>query len=121
MILERIRDSYFKPAWWLPECHSQTLWPYFFKRRKKLELRNERLELPDGDFIDLCWTDNSYGPLVVIFHGLEGNIDSPYANSIMYRIHKKGWRGLFVHFRGCMFLQRIVNYFARSNAGMVKP
>jgi predicted alpha/beta-fold hydrolase len=111
MTSDRIRANHFKPAWWLPGPHSQTLWPYLFRRRRKLKLKEERLELPDGDFIDLCWTDNEFGPLVVVFHGLEGNIKSPYANAIMARIHKMGWRGVFMHFRGC---SRDVNRLDRS-------
>ena len=34
-------------------------------------LHRERLELPDGDFIDLDWTPDNRGPIVVILHGLE--------------------------------------------------
>ncbi len=101
MKLIRSRDSHFKPAWWLPDGHTQTLWPYLFRRKYSLKIKNERLELPDGDFVDICWTDNEIGPLVVVFHGLEGNIGSPYANAIMFRIHEMNWRGIFVHFRGC--------------------
>jgi uncharacterized protein len=66
-----------------------------------LDLLPERLELPDGDFVDLCWTQNTSGPVIAVFHGLEGSISSPYANSIMTAIQNRGWRGVFMHFRGC--------------------
>lgn len=68
---------------------------------KTLDLFPERLELPDGDFVDLCWTRNTGGPIIAVFHGLEGSIDSPYAISIMSAIQNRGWRGVFMHFRGC--------------------
>jgi len=46
----------FKPAWWLRNPHLQTLWPVFFAAACGPPLRRERLELPDGDFVDLDWT-----------------------------------------------------------------
>ncbi|MGK0296962.1 MAG: putative alpha/beta-fold hydrolase [Gammaproteobacteria bacterium] len=96
-----IVPSDFNPAWWLPDPHSQTLWQYFFRRKIKLELISERLELPDGDFVDLCWTTNTTGPLIAVFHGLEGDITSPYSNAIMHYIHTLRWRAVFMHFRSC--------------------
>lgn len=96
-----IIQSSYQPAWWLPEAHSQTLWPYLFRRKHTLQYINERLELPDGDFVDCCWTTNTSGPIVAVFHGLEGSIHSPYAAAIMAAIHALGWRGVFMHFRGC--------------------
>jgi uncharacterized protein len=40
-------------------------------------------------------------PLVVLFHGLEGNSHSPYALHLMQVVQQKNWRGAVVHFRGC--------------------
>ncbi len=92
----------FKPAWWLPGSHLQTLWPALLRRKKPLQVYNERLELADGDFLDLGWVgegDNT--PLVLILHGLNGSINSHYVNGLLYLIAKSGWRGVLMHFRGC--------------------
>ena len=96
-------DNQFKPAWWLFNPHLQTIWPALIRRDiKNLKLIRERLELPDGDFIDLDWVGrNQTGPLVVIMHGLEGSIDSHYSKGMLLSIYKQGWRGVFMHFRGC--------------------
>ena len=65
----------------------------------------QSLNLPDGDFIDLCWnkepdfTDTR--PIVVVFHGLEGSINSPYAQHIMKALEQQGWNAVLMHFRGC--------------------
>lgn len=93
----------FKPAWWLPSSHLQTLWPTFCRSDiKNLPLERERLELPDGDFIDLDWLGkNKTGPLVIILHGFEGSIESHYAKGMLKQIDSCGWRGVFMHFRGC--------------------
>lgn len=98
-----MNESSFKPAWWLPGPHLQTLWPTFCRRRiTDLTLERERFELPDGDFIDLDWAgkDNT-GPIVLILPGLEGSIHSPYAKGMLMTIVKQNWRAVFMHFRGC--------------------
>lgn len=92
--------SQFRPAWWLRNRHHQTLWPSLIRRGPRIVTRRERLELPDGDFLDLDWVGES-GPIVVVLHGLMGSIESSYAAGIMRQIEAHGWRGLFVHFRSC--------------------
>ena len=91
----------FHPAWWLPGPHLQTLWPNLIRRRPKVELRRERLELDDGDFLDLDWTAATGGPIVLILHGLEGSSESPYAAGMLKAVHARGWRGVLLHARGC--------------------
>jgi len=56
----------------------------------------QTLELDDGDFVDLVRTnkpdDNKSAKLIVmIFHGLESPIDSPYAKGMMLAIKKQAW------------------------------
>jgi len=58
--------------------------------------------LPDGDFLDLVWTEEKHtGPIVILLHGLEGSINSPYTKGILRTIHNNSWQGLLMHFRGC--------------------
>ncbi len=73
----------------------------FRRRVKNLSLLRERIELPDGDFIDLDWTSQQRRPTVLILHGLEGSVSSPYAPGMLQVLHQHGWRGVFMHFRGC--------------------
>jgi predicted alpha/beta-fold hydrolase len=93
----------FKPAWWLRNPHLQTLWPALVRRpAQDVVLERERVELPDGDFIDLDWVNRgSTTPIVLILHGLEGSIQSHYAKGMMKQIAAQGWRSVFMHFRGC--------------------
>ena len=80
---EVIRKGDFKPAWWLPSPHLQTLWPVIFRRRATPDLSNQRLELRDGDFVDLCWSRKTGRPVVLLLHGVEGSVHSHYAGSLM--------------------------------------
>ena len=88
----------FRPAWWLPGGHLQTLWPALLRRDAAPMLRRERVELPDGDFIDVDWAGER-GPIVVVLHGLGGSSDSHYARGILRAVVRQGWRGAVMHFR----------------------
>ena len=93
--------TYFQPAWWLPTPHLQTVWPALFRRKPDIKVTRERVELADGDFIDLDWYGNPKNPLVLINHGLEGSIHSHYALPLMDVLHKAGFSTVFMHFRNC--------------------
>ncbi len=96
-----IVKSEFQPGLFWRNRHVQTILPNTLFPRAKVALRRERLELPDGDFIDVDWTTGTGGPIVIVLHGLEGSIRSRYANHIMLRIHELGFRGALPHFRNC--------------------
>ncbi|HIO91796.1 MAG TPA: hydrolase [Leucothrix mucor] len=101
-----IIKSNFKPAWWLPSSHLQTLWSTFFRPIPTLTLNNIRLTLKDSDFLDLSVTQNIAGqktdkPIILILHGLEGSLDSPYAKPLMKTLERAGYGVYFMHFRGC--------------------
>lgn len=92
----------FRPAWWLPGPHLQTLWPYLIRPRRHAALRRERLELPDGDFLDLDWTDDARARgLVIVLHGLEGSSRSAYVQRLLRQLAACGLAGVVMHFRGC--------------------
>jgi uncharacterized protein len=99
-----IINSSFKPAWWLKNPHLQTLWGALNRRQHPIELQRERIELPDGDFVDLDWVKafRKYidSPIVIVLHGLGGSIKSHYATPILQAVTQQGWRGVFMHFRG---------------------
>jgi predicted alpha/beta-fold hydrolase len=96
---------------WLPGGHAQTIYAALLARRSQVAYRRERWETPDGDFVDLDWIEeppdagrqpaDAKRPLVVLFHGLEGNSRSQYALGVMAAVRERGMRGVVVHFRGC--------------------
>ena len=97
-----IVNSNFRPAGGLRGPHIQTLWASQVRRPPRIQLRRDRLELPDGDFVDLDWTEgSSAAPIVMVLHGLEGSSDSGYARGLLHAVVKKGWRGVVMHSRGC--------------------
>lgn len=98
-----IIESAFRPAWWLANSHAQTIYPTLANRTRVEIDRYERLELPDGDFIDLAWSIgglNDDTPLVVLLHGLGGNVNSVYVSGLLQALNQAGYRGVLMHFRG---------------------
>jgi predicted alpha/beta-fold hydrolase len=73
------------------------------RRGRPPALRRERVETPDGDFVDLDWLAgrDRGAPLVVILHGLEGSSRSHYVSGLLRELEQVGWRGLVVNFRSC--------------------
>lgn len=93
--------SRFKPAWWLRNPHAQTLWPKLFRNTFKLDVQLQRVELCDGDFIDLVWAGPNHGKVVLLLHGLEGSSHSTYVRRLMQELTQRGFRSCLMHFRGC--------------------
>ena len=93
----------YRPPWWYRGRHLQTLWGPLLRPGGRPEVRRERVETPDGDFVDLDWLAGRErgAPLVVILHGLEGSARSHYVLGLLRSLEKLGWRGLVVHFRSC--------------------
>jgi len=89
----------YEAPWWLPGGHLQTLFAALAPA-PRVTYRRERWDTPDGDFIDLDWA-GTQGPLIAIFHGLEGSSASPYARAIAAQALALGWRCVVPHFRGC--------------------
>ena len=91
--------SPYEAPWWLPGGHLQTIFAALAPA-PRIAYRRERWDTPDGDFIDLDWAGTK-GPLIALFHGLEGSSASPYARAIAAQALAMGWRCVVPHFRGC--------------------
>lgn len=92
--------SYVAPAW-LPGGHAQTIYPALFRRVVPVASRAERLELADGDFIDLEWSGNSSSRLAILSHGLEADLKTGYIRGMAAALIRRGWDVLTWNFRGC--------------------
>jgi predicted alpha/beta-fold hydrolase len=96
-----IKVSNFIPGKGMRNAHIQSMLPTLMRTRLKFTTVRERLDLPDGDFIDLEWIGEGNGPIVALFHGLAGSSDSPYIKGMMQAILDNNWRGVLMYYRGC--------------------
>ncbi len=118
---------HYRAPWWLPGGNLQTIWAALWSRRHfgpAPVYRRERWSTPDGDFVDADWLApagdpgaaraatlppqrtppggwGEQGPLLVLFHGLEGSSRSAYAEAFADVARERGWRFVVPHFRGC--------------------
>ncbi|OEC35102.1 hypothetical protein SAMN05216600_11384 [Pseudomonas cuatrocienegasensis] len=96
-------SSTFKPAWWLPGPHLQTLWNPMCRKPPQLARTRERLWLADGDFLDLDWhgPQTANAPLVLVLHGLTGSSSSLYVLGLQQALAARGWASVALNWRGC--------------------
>jgi predicted alpha/beta-fold hydrolase len=90
---------------WLRGRHLQTV-SGALRPLVRLPLRRERLELPDGDFLDLDWLEHPappgpQAPLLLVLHGLEGSSQATYARGLLEQARQRGWAGVCLNFRSC--------------------
>lgn len=97
-----LQSSYLPPHIWR-NPHVSTIYPSAFRKVNGVNYTRERLELSDGDFLDLDWSKSSENnPKLAIFtHGFLGNSTRPYLlggvksfNSVNYDALAWNHRGL---------------------------
>ena len=96
-----IGNSTYRPPAWLRGGHMQTIHPALFRKVAPVTLRRERLELEDGDFLDLEWSGCDSPRLAILCHGLEGGPRAAYMQGMARALVKRGWDALAWSFRGC--------------------
>lgn len=97
-----ILASSYRPPRGLGNGHLQTILPVLFRRVAMITRERERIETPDGDFLDLDWNrDHRSESLVIITHGLEGNSSNASVQGMARAFHRAGWDTLAWNLRGC--------------------
>ena len=93
--------SQFNPPWLLRSAHLQTILPAISRRRTEFMYQRERLELPDGDFLDLDWLAAASPRVAILSHGLEGSSRDATMRGMVSALHRDGWNVLAWNYRGC--------------------
>jgi predicted alpha/beta-fold hydrolase len=98
----------FRPAWWLPGAHAQTIAGRYVRPPHGVHYRRERIETPDGDFLDLDFATvdgvpviRDDAPLCLVVHGLEGSAQSSYVLQTCRALAESGIRAVAMNFRSC--------------------
>ncbi len=81
--------------------HMDTIYPYLFRKLSD-QYQRERMELPDGDFLDLDWIKSIGNKhLILLCHGLEGSSQSKYMLGMAAYGAKHNYDVLALNFRSC--------------------
>jgi uncharacterized protein len=99
----------FRPAPGLANPHLQTLAGKILRPDRPVPFQRERIETPDGDFLDLDFAgwpptapaDQDPAPLVLVLHGLEGTSNRRYMTTAYRALLDAGLRPVALNFRGC--------------------
>lgn len=103
----KVVSSTFKAPSWARNANIQTIWPRYMMKKPDLNTTNERISTPDGDFLDIAWcipdvlSPKKAKGIVVVFHGLEGSVNSHYARHLINRMKNDGFIVALMHFRSC--------------------
>lgn len=96
-----MEGSSYRAPWWLPGGQLQTIVPALTGRVRGVTPVRERLELADGDFVDLDWWRVGRGRLAVLTHGLEADSGAVYVRRMAAALTAGGWDVLAWNLRGC--------------------
>tara|TARA_R110001599_G_scaffold9079_1_gene45174 strand:+ start:2951 stop:3916 length:966 start_codon:yes stop_codon:yes gene_type:complete len=92
--------TYF-PPFILRNGHFQSIYPSLFRKVPSIPCVRERIDTPDGDFLDIDWSINNNKRLVILSHGLEGHSRRPYIMGMAKYAQEHKWDSLSWNFRGC--------------------
>jgi Predicted hydrolase of the alpha/beta-hydrolase fold len=93
-------SSYKRPQLYF-NSHVETIWPSVRRVVNSDAYTRERLELADGDFLDLDWLSAGRKKLVIISHGLEGSSERHYSKGMAKYFFERGWDALAWNCRSC--------------------
>lgn len=99
-------EGKYRPAWWVPGRHIQTIWGKLVPRGGGGSTHIERWDTPDDDFLDIYRLDPPIAaprtrPRLVLLHGLEGSPRSHYVRSFLAEAARRGWAADVIVFRSC--------------------
>lgn len=95
------QSSYVSPPMWQFNRHLQTMIPSLFRKIEGINYERERLELEDGDFLDIDWVKNGHSKVVIVSHGLEGHSDRHYVKGMVKSFTSNGWDAAAWNCRTC--------------------
>jgi hypothetical protein len=97
--------STYTPPPLLSGGHVQTLYASLVRRVDFAYDRRERIDTPDGDFLDLDWAEEHSGAdperVAILTHGLEGSADRGYMRGMAHTLVRRGWDVCAWNLRGC--------------------
>ncbi len=107
----------YKRPWYLFNGHLETIIPYLRSKIYQVPYERERLELADGDFLDLDWIQNGNDNLLIITHAFEGNSRDYFVERSAKYFSTRGYDVLMWNFRSCSKeLNRLPQLYSLNNS-----
>ncbi|MCB8966484.1 MAG: alpha/beta fold hydrolase [Chloroflexota bacterium] len=97
----------FSPMVGVKNGYAQSIAASFLRPTHGLTFQRERLDTPDGDFLDIDLpsvpgiTIDAAAPCVLALHGLEGSAQRGYMQELYRQLAERGIRAVGLNFRSC--------------------
>ena len=95
-----IIESKYTVPFFFRNKHLATILPSMYRKVEVTYVR-ERLELKDGDFVDVDWLGKGRDKVIVLTHGLEGSSQRHYITAIAKYFYERGWGVAAWNCRSC--------------------
>lgn len=116
----------FQPGFGLANPHAQTLWDAVRPGSRGVRFQRERIDTPDGDFLDMDiaqvrgYNLRDNAPVVMLLHGLEGSARRPYALEAYRHLAEHGIRAVGMNYRSCSGeMNRTARFYHAGETGDV--
>jgi len=96
-----LKSNYTNVPYFFSKAFVATVVPSLFNKVNGVAYKRERLELPDGDFLDLDWLKNNNNRAMILSHGLEGDSHRHYIKRFAKYFYAKGWDIIAWNYRSC--------------------
>ncbi len=112
-----INSTYSRPPFCLINGHFETIVPSLFRKVENVHYSREKIDTPDGDFLNLDWAKVGSRELLIVSHGLEGDSERHYVRGLVKLFNSHGIDALVWNNRTCggeMNLQPIMYHHGAS-------
>lgn len=98
-----IISSTYNPPVLFKNGHFSTVYAGIFRKIDDFEQKRERLELDDGDYLDLDWSysQTPSQKVVILIHGLEGNAQRAYIAGAAKNLNTNSYDVCAINLRTC--------------------
>ncbi len=94
-------SSYSKPPFLYLNGHFETILPSIWRKIEGVSYEREKIDTPDGDFLNLDWSRVGGERLLLVSHGLEGDSQRHYARALVKLFNQQGIDVLVWNNRSC--------------------
>ena len=81
--------------------HFETIIPSIWRKIEGVSYEREKIDTPDGDFLNLDWSRVGGEQLLIVSHGLEGDSQRHYARALVKLFNQQGIDVLVWNNRSC--------------------
>ena len=96
-----LQSSYSSPPFYYFNGHFETILPSIWRNVEGVSYSREKIDTPDGDFLNLDWSRVGSSQLLLVSHGLEGDSQRHYVRGLVKLFNQQGIDVLAWNNRSC--------------------